>query len=70
MQITPQNNSLTTRKTPNLANTFAYLVYKDSAFFRHKVIRALSNITVLCTVMVIISLKTILNEKVSFHFAR
>jgi len=50
-----QHNSLNTRiKTP-LAAVIRYLIYKHIAFLRNKVIRALPNATVSCTVMVIIT---------------
>jgi len=69
-QITPQHNALNTRiKTP-LAAAIRYLIYKHITFLRHKVIRALPNATVFCTVMVIITLKTILNEDVGYHFCQ
>ena len=69
-QITPQHNSLNIRiKTP-LAAAIRYLIYKHIAFLHHKVIRALPNATVFCTVVVIITLKTILNEKVGCHFCQ
>jgi len=47
IQITPQHNSLKTRITPKLVTAFRYLIYKRSTFLRHKVIRALTNATVL-----------------------
>ena len=69
-QITPQRNSLNTRiKTP-LADAIRYLIYEHITFLRHKVIRALPNATVFCIVVVIITLKTILNEKVGYHFCQ
>ena len=69
-QITSQHNSLNTRiKTP-LAATIRYLIYKHITFLRHKVIHALPNATVFCTVVVIITLKTILNEKGGYHFCQ
>ena len=68
IQITQQHNSLKTETTPKLATAFRYLIYKRSTFLRHKVICVLPNATVLCTVMVIITLETILNEKVGNHF--
>jgi len=37
---------------------------------RHKVILALPNATVFCIVVVIITLKTILNEKAGYHFCQ
>jgi len=63
-QITPQHNSLNIRfKTP-LAAAIRYLIDKHITFLRHKVIRALPTAKVFCTVVVIITLKTILNKKV------
>jgi len=59
IQITPQHNSFNTRITPKLATTFRYLICQYSTFLRHKVIFALPNATVLCTVLVIITLKTL-----------
>jgi len=47
IQITPQHNSLKTRKAPELATAFRYLICKHSTFLRHEVIRALPNATVL-----------------------
>ena len=70
MQITTQHNPLKARITPKSANTFRYLICKHSTFLRHKVIRALPNATVFCTVVVIITLKTILNEKVGYQFCQ
>ena len=70
MQITSQHNSLKTRITPKLATAFIYLIYKQSTFLRDKVIGVLPNATVLCPVMVIITRKTILNEKVGYHFCQ
>jgi len=54
-------------KTP-LAPAIRYLIYKHITFLRHKVIRALPNATVFGVVVVIITLETILNEKVGYHF--
>jgi len=68
IQVTPQHHSLKTRITAKLATALRYLINKHSTFLGHKVIRALQNVTVLCTVMVIITLKTILNEKFRYHF--
>jgi len=56
-------------KTP-LAAAIRYLIYKHITFLRHKVIRALPNATVFCTVVIINTLKTILNEKVGYHFCQ
>jgi len=67
---TPQHNSLNTRiKTP-LAAAIRYLIYKHITFLRHKLICALPNATVFCIVVVIITLKTILNEIVGYHFCQ
>ena len=69
-KITTQHNSLNTRiKTP-LAGAIRYLIYKDISFVRHKVICALPNATAFCIVVVLITLKTILNEKVGYHFCQ
>jgi len=54
-------------KTP-LAAAIRYLIYKLITFLSHKVIRALPNETAFCIVAVVITLKTILNEKVGYHF--
>ena len=80
VQITLQHNSLKTRINPKLATAFRYLIYKHNTFLRHKVIRALPNPTVICTVMVInhtqnfvkviITLEILLNEKVGHHFCQ
>jgi len=56
-------------KTP-LAAAIRYLIYKRITFLSHKGIRALPNPTVFCIVVVIITLKTILNEKVGYHFSQ
>jgi len=56
-------------KTP-LAAAIRYLICKHITLLRHKVIRALPNATVFCTVMVKIKLKAILNEKVGYHFCQ
>ena len=69
-QITPQHNSLNSRLKTPLAAAIRYLIYKHNTFLRHKVIRALPNATVFCIVMVMITLKTILNEKVGHHFCQ
>jgi len=50
---------------PKLVTAFRYLIYKHSPFLRHRVIRALPSATVLCTVLVIITLETVLKEKVA-----
>jgi len=49
IQITLHHDSLQTRITPKLATAikWAYVIYKHSTFFRHKVIRALPNATLL-----------------------
>jgi len=57
------------QKTP-LAATIRCLIDKHITFLRHKVIRALPNETVFCIVVVIITLKTILNEKVGYYFCQ
>jgi len=51
---------LNTRLKTPLAAAIRYLIYKHITFLRHKVIRALANATVFCTVVVTITLKTIL----------
>jgi len=56
-------------KTP-LAAAIRYLIYKPITLLRHKVIRALPIATVFLIVVVIITLKTILNEKVGYHFCQ
>jgi len=61
-QITPQHNSLNTRRKTPFAAAIRYLIYKHIAFLHHNVICALPNATVFCTVVVIITLKIILNE--------
>ena len=67
---TNHSNSLNTRiKTP-LAAAIRYLIYKHITFLGHKLIRALPNATVFCIVMVIITLKTIFNKKVGYHFCQ
>jgi len=78
----PQHNSLKSRITPKLATVFRCLIYKHSTFLRHKVIRALPNATVLCTLycnghdhtqtfaMFIITFKTIYNQNVGYHFCQ
>jgi len=66
IQITPQHNSFKSRITPKLAAAFSDLNYKQSTFSRHEVISTLSNATVLCTVMVIMTLKTVLNQEVCY----
>jgi len=43
----PENNSLKTTLTPNLATAIRYLIYKQSTFLRQKVVRTLPNATVL-----------------------
>ena len=53
-----------------LAAAIRYLIYKHITLLRHKVIRALLNATVFCIVVVIITLKTILDEKVGYHFCQ
>jgi len=58
---------LNTRLKTPLAAANRYLIYKHITFLRHKVIRALPNATVFCAVVVIITLKTILNEKVGYQ---
>jgi len=69
-KITPQHHSLkTSRITPKLATAIRCLIYKHGTFLCHKVIRVLPNVTVY-TVMVIITLKTNLNEKVGFRFCQ
>jgi len=40
------HSTLKTRTTPKLATAIRYLIYEHSTFLRHKVIRALSNATV------------------------
>jgi len=45
-------------------------MYKHITLLRHKVILTLPNATVFCTVVVIITLETILNEKVGYHFCQ
>jgi len=65
---------LKTRIISKLATAFRYLIYKHSTFLGHQVIRALLN----CNgrnytqnfVMIIITPKTILNEKVGYHFCQ
>jgi len=47
---------------------YVYKFTNTSHSYVTKVIRALPNATVFCTVVVIITLKTILNEKVGYHF--
>jgi len=62
------HKSLHTRiKTP-LAAAIRYLIYKHITFLGHKVIRALPNAAVFCIVVVIITLKSISDEKVGYHF--
>jgi len=68
MQIIPHHNSLKARITPKLVTACRYLIYKHSTFLHHKIICALPNARVLCTVMVIITLQMILNEKVKLSF--
>jgi len=63
-----EHNSLKIRITPELATAIRYPINKHSTFLRHKVIHALANATALFTVMVIITLKTIFNEKLGYHF--
>jgi len=70
IQITPQHNSLKSRITPELAAAFSYLIYKQSTSLRHEVFSALPNATVLCTVMVIITRKTIVNQEVYYYFCQ
>ena len=60
-QITPQHNSFNTGTKTPIAAAIRYLIYKHIALLRHKVILALPNATVFCIVVVIITLKTILN---------
>jgi len=64
------HSPLNTRLKTPLAAAIRYLIYKHITFLRHKVIRALPNATVFCTVVVITTLKTILNEKVGYHFCQ
>jgi len=56
-------------KTP-LAAAIRYLIYKQITFLGHTVSRALPNATAFCIVVVTITLKTILNEKVGYHFCQ
>jgi len=56
----------TNHSTVKLATAIRYQIYKHSRFLYHKVVRALPN----ATVTVIITLKTILNEKVRYHFCQ
>jgi len=59
---------LNTRKKTPLAAAVRYLKYEHITLLHHKVIRALPNATVFCIVVVIITLKTILNEKEGYYF--
>jgi len=61
---------LNTRLKTPLAAAIRYLIYKHITFLRHNVIRALPNATVFCAVVVIITLKTTLNEKVGYYFCQ
>jgi len=61
---------LNTKIKISLAAAIRYLIYKHITFLRHKVFRALPNATVFIIVLVIITLKTILNEKVAYHFCQ
>ena len=54
-------------KTPSAA-AIRYLIYEHITFLRHKVIRALPNAIVFIIAVDIITLKTILIEKVGYHF--
>ena len=65
-----QYSSLNTRIKIPLAAPVRYLIYKHITFLRYKVICALPNATVFCIVVVIITPKTILNEKVGYHFCQ
>jgi len=56
-------------KTP-LAAAIRYLIYKRITLLHYKIIRALPNATVFCIVVVTITLKKILNEKVGDHFSQ
>jgi len=64
------HSSLNTRLKTPLAAAIRHLIYKHITFLRHKVIRTLPNATVFCTVVVLITLKTILNEQVGYHFCQ
>jgi len=66
MQITLQHNSLKTKITPKLATAIRYLNYKHILTSQSYMCVAKRN----STVMIIITLKTILNENVGYNFCQ